>query len=481
MRLQRLWIGRSLAGLLVVFVILWYLAGVRTVAAGKPPTASNSAGISHPLAKGLNGQTAGTLLLAADGRDKDGFGVSVGIDGDLMVVGASDASTGPDNAHAKTGAAYVFSRNQGGANHWGQVAKLVASDPETDAVFGGAVAISGDTIVVGSSGKSGGTDGQYTNAGAAYVFYRNQGGANHWGQVKKLTPPAGQMEDNGDFGIVVALSGDTILIGASRTIQPGQSRVYVFARNQGGADSWGQVTILTAPDLSLFTNSVALNGDIAAVGEVNENQVGHRGVYLFARNQGGANHWGELAQLVATDQQPGDRFGLAVDVDPDGAVVGSVAFTQTITGSVRLKGGAAYVFARNQGGANHWGQTAKLTIPTAANSFGSSVALKGNVIAVSDVFAEELLTSTPGTVHIYAHNLAGTNFWCPITQLTSLPPRPTDLFGFRLAIGSDQTIVVGIPAYVHQNAMTGAALVQSLSPLLVQPDRCSTFLPNVRR
>ncbi|MCH7811589.1 MAG: FG-GAP repeat protein, partial [Chloroflexi bacterium] len=64
-----------------------------------------------------------------------------------------------------------------------EVKKLLASDAQAGDQFGFSVAVSGDTAVVGAFFEdAGGTD-----AGAAYVFQRDQGGADNWGQVKKLT------------------------------------------------------------------------------------------------------------------------------------------------------------------------------------------------------------------------------------------------------------------------------------------------------
>src|SRR5947208_2334140 len=101
-----------------------------------------------------------------------------------MVVGAWLNNT-------NTGAAYIFERNQGGAENWGQVKKLTASDGARGDGFGSSVSINADKVVVGASSKN-----VYT--GAAYIFERNQGGAENWGQVQKLT--ASDPATNAFFG-----------------------------------------------------------------------------------------------------------------------------------------------------------------------------------------------------------------------------------------------------------------------------------------
>ena len=98
------------------------------------------------------------------------------VDGDVAVIGAYNATIGGYN----NGAAYVFYRNQGGADNWGFVKKLTSSDTGDFYGFGGSIAIDADTLVVGASGA---TVGGSIGNGAAYVFYRDQGGADNWGEV----------------------------------------------------------------------------------------------------------------------------------------------------------------------------------------------------------------------------------------------------------------------------------------------------------
>jgi hypothetical protein len=145
-------------------------------------------------------------LSASDGAASDGFGRSVAVSGDTIVVGAYQDDVG---ANANQGSAYVFQRNQGGADQWGQVKQLVASDGAVDDEFGVSVAVSGDTIVVGAYFDDVGAN---ANQGSAYVFQRNQGGADQWGHVRQLTASDGAINDW--FGGSVAMSGDTIAVGA---------------------------------------------------------------------------------------------------------------------------------------------------------------------------------------------------------------------------------------------------------------------------
>ncbi len=114
-----------------------------------------------------------------------------------------------DNGSA-SGSAYVFQRDEGGADAWGEVTKLLASDGASFEFFGRSVAVSGDTAVIGAfqHGDNG------SASGSAYVFQRDEGGIDAWGEVKKLLASDGASGDR--FGLSVAVSGDTVVVGAWR-------------------------------------------------------------------------------------------------------------------------------------------------------------------------------------------------------------------------------------------------------------------------
>ena len=161
--------------------------------------------ISIPATRGV--RTTGEQskkLLASDGVADDFFGVGVAIDGDMAIVGAKFN----DDKGDASGSAYVFSRNQGGADNWGEVKKLLASDGMIQDQFGSSVSISADTAIVGAFLD----DDNGSGSGSAYVFSRNQGGTDNWGEVNKLIASDGTSDDQ--FGYSVAISGGTAVAGA---------------------------------------------------------------------------------------------------------------------------------------------------------------------------------------------------------------------------------------------------------------------------
>jgi FG-GAP repeat len=405
-------------------------------------------------------------ITASDGLPEDGFGYSVSVSGDTLVVGAQLADIDGKSAQ---GAAYVFYRNQGGASQWGQVKKLTAGDGAEDDRFGWSVAVSGDTLVVGAFRAD--TE-YYNNQGAAYVFKRNQGGPDNWGQVKKLVGSESSYEDL--FGRYVAINGDTIVVGAPQAIQEGtenKGEAYIFYRNQGGADNWGEVKRLTATDVDLvlgFGISVSISGDKIVVGSNtfvggNSNQ---GAAYVFY--QGGTDNWGQVARLTASDGVAGDDFGYRVSISGDTVVAGA----RVATVDDKANQGAAYVFYRNQGGADHWGEVKKLIASdgAAADSFGADVLVYDDTIVVGAVGA--FGDRGPGKAYLFTRNQGGPDAWGEVTKLTASDGTASDTYGWSISI-SQNTLVIGAnEADIGENTNQGAAYIYyypRFSPSLYLP------------
>ena len=266
-------------------------------------------------------------LLASDGAPGDHFGRAVAIDGDTAVIGA-DQDT--DNGNL-SGSAYVFTRDAAGV--WTQQTKLLASDGSFFGLFGTNVAINGDTIFVGAVGAN----GVNPLTGAVYVFVRDSSGA--WSQQDKLIDPNGQ--GNYAFGTGVAILGDTAIIGECCS-GPGQTQfgsTFVFVRDSTGA--WSQQVRLTPSDATAgdsFGSSVAFIGDTLLIGadQDDDNGACSGSAYIFTRDATGA--WSEQAKLLSSDGASDDRFGFTVALNADTAFVG--AFKHDMP----LDSGAAYVF-----------------------------------------------------------------------------------------------------------------------------------------
>lgn len=263
-------------------------------------------------------------IIATDAAFGDKFGYEVGIDGDAIVVGA----LGDDDGGVDAGSAYVFRKN---GNQWLQEGKLIAGDASAGDWFGISVAIDGDTAIVGARYDD---DGQ-SNAGSAYVF-RYDG--SQWTQVSKLL--ANRAIENEQFGESVTIAGNRVVVGAYAPRQHGAA--YVFEYDGTG---WNQKARLGASDSrpnNQFGLTVALHGETLVVGARMDSAeagfaAGAAYVYRYRRS---TENWIEQIKLTATDAQSYSWFGWDVDIDGDQVVVGSY-LKDNYTGSAYVYGLAA--------------------------------------------------------------------------------------------------------------------------------------------
>ena len=367
---------------------------------------------------------------------QDRFGASVGISGDYAVVGVpnDDTDFGRD-----TGSLQVFLRTETG---WVQHEKLFASDAEAGDRFGTALAMSGDYLVAGAPMN----DGVGRNSGAAYVF-RRQG--TEWVEQAKLLS---HEETRGDyFGVSVAIDEDTVLVGSHRTNEPlaDGGSVYVFERN---GETWNQTAKLTAPDASNFAYfgfSIGIDGDTAIIGATRDDEAGQDAgaAYVFVRNQFG---WLPQAKLIGNNTEAEDRFGYAVDVDGDFAIVASPKNKGT---------GAAYIYRRE---GTEWEQKRNRVRfrmipidPDGASAFGVSVDIKGET-AVIGATGGNVGDDVTGAAYVFTQNEPP--FWNQHTKLVAGDREAGDQLGFAVAIGENE-VIAGAPLQDAGGLSSGAAYI----------------------
>ncbi len=288
----------------------------------------------------------------------DSFGRAVALDDPTLVTGAPS----DDTLAANAGAVWVHTRNEEGAGSL--VVKLNAGDGGAGDQFGSAVAVEGDTLVAGAPFADDGI-------GAVYVFNRSTGGL--WAQSARLQPGGAPGAVN--FGTAVDLAGNTIVIGSP---SDGPGSAYVF--NADAENVWTETTVLTAGDAEvgdLAGTAVALSGDTILVGASLEDAAGDSSGSVYAFVRGADTTWSQQAKLIASDAAAGDLFGDAVDLVADIAVIGARANDDAGAGS-----GSVYVFTRSA--SDIWSEQAKLVAldATAAGLFGAAVSLDGAQLAV---------------------------------------------------------------------------------------------------
>ncbi len=319
-------------------------------------------------------------LIPSDGELGHGFSEVLALSGNTLVVG-----TPFDNDITFwSGSAYVYEL-QGGA--WVLTAELQSSDADNGDRFGYAVAIDGDVIAVGTRYDQ---DAGY-GTGSVYVFER-VGGV--WSEAAKLS--AADQSNGQFFGQSVSVSGTRIAVGASRDpigIGPGTGSCYVFDKVGG---LWTQTVKLTASDAVLddrFGHALAVEGDMLAVGAfARDDGASQSGaVYIFERDTG---VWTERAKINPSDPSADKRFGSAVSLDGGILLIGA----PTDNGS-GPDSGAAYAFEQVGG---IWTERQKIT-PSDSSSgqlFGDAVDLDRGRAAIGAMFRDSLGANS-GAVYLF--------------------------------------------------------------------------------
>lgn len=385
----------------------------------------------------LAGFAEGQILVGGEVADAQ-FGRSVAIDGNRMVVTCEC----PDRADV----AYIFERTTAGV--WKYVKTLEARKPP-HTYSDHQVTMSGNTLVVSSA-----------ETGGVYIFDRNRGGANQWGLVKELS--AFYYYDG--FGVDVSLDEDTLVVGAFNSrvgANDYQGAAYIYERDRGGANNWGQVKRLTAfdgQDWDNFGRAISINGDVVVIGAYGDdvgNRASRGSAYLFGRNQGGTNTWGLLKKLTSSDGLAYDFFGSSVDVSDDTVVVGAY-YTYYKGGK-----GSAYIFQRDEGGTNAWGEVKHLVSDDLARGdyFGSDVAIDGDTVVVSAIYDTVGSNQEQGSAYIFRRNRGGKDNWGQLKKLTSSEGASVDYYGASVAV-SGSTVVVAAPLNdIESNVDKGAVYI----------------------
>lgn len=368
-----------------------------------------------------------------------------------------------------------------------QQAYLKASNSGANDWFGGAVALSGDTMVVGAffeSSNATGVNGDQNNnsaanSGAAYVFVRD---GTNWTQQAYLK--ASNTGANDNFGWSVAISGDTVVVGAPQESSnatgvngdqgdnsaPIAGAAYVFVRS---GTNWSQQAYLkpsnSGPDYN-FGSAVAVSGDtvvIAAPGESsdamgingdqsNTNALYSGAAYVFVRS---GTNWSQQAYLKASNTGPEDIFASAVAISGDTVIVCALGEDSNATGvngnqsdNSATDSGAAYVFVRS---GTNWTQQAYLKASNAGagDLFGVYGAVSGDTLVVAaphegsnatGVNGEQSNNSAADSGAVYVFVRSGTN-WIQQAYLKASNTGAGDNFGEPVEISGD-TLVVGAEA-----------------------------------
>lgn len=375
---------------------------------------------------------------------------------------------------------------------YAQLAYFKAFNTDADDEFGAAVAVDGDTVVVGapfedssSTGINGAGDNNgLLQSGAVFVLVRDHSGL--WTQEAYIKAPN---TASGDwFGYSVALSGDTLAVGAPLT--NGKGAVYVYVREGGLWSLQAQLQPSSLDASDQFGSAVALSADTLVVGvpledsnasgvngdDTDNSLVDAGAAYVFLRDALG--NWSEQAYLKASNSGMGDGFGIAVDIDGDIAVIGAYHEDGNAAGvggdgsdNSFSNAGAAYVFVRD--GLGNWSEQAYLKASNTgvSDTFGNAVAVSTDRILVGAAREDSAATgidgqqadntaADAGAVYVFART--GNN-WAQEAYLKASNTDAGDLFGWSVDL-SGNLAVVGARYEASDDGMVNGNQNSNLAP-----------------
>lgn len=315
--------------------------------------------------------------------------------------------------------------------NWIEQEELIGSDTNSFSDFGISVAVAGDTVVVGASGSGNGD---------AFVFVKD---GSVWSEQQKLTASDGANTDL--FGFSVSISGDTIVVGAYGDDDDGNATgsAYVFTRT---GSIWTEQQKLLASDrvaLDRFGESVAIDGDTIIVSSRTAGINDRGAAYVYTRS---GTVWTEQQKLISSDSKSGFEFGNKVDVSGDTAAV--CKRTDNDNG---FFSGAGYVFTRK---GTVWSEQQKLTASDGVkrDEFCSSVSIDGNKIVIGSALDDDNGFNS-GSFYLFMRTGES---WNEQAKLL-----PSDGFSFqgignRVAIDGDE-IIVGADGDNDNGPSSGAA------------------------
>ncbi|MDF1811863.1 MAG: choice-of-anchor Q domain-containing protein, partial [Verrucomicrobiales bacterium] len=426
-------------------------------------------------------------IQGATGHDSgDYFGASLAVtsDGQYLAVGApredSDSLTDSDVGGSNdSGAVFLFSFD--GADYVQEdkvKAQLTAGviDNQGGDQFGQSVAIDGTTLVVGSELEDIGG----SNSGAAWVYIRNAG---TWDLEQKIDGGTGIDADD-RFGYRVAISGDTIAIGARLADTGGSNtgQVNIFTRTGG---VWTEAQVIgdaddgTISDSDTFGTSVSLDGNRLIIGSPAEDNPTNSGAaYIFDRADA-SSAFTLTGILNADDETARDSFGWSVAADGENFVIGArqanLTYDIDAINQIEIPDyGAAYIFSGTgsptQVGTRLDGDFANITRLTLETDYGRRVAIEGDFAIVGQPKGAKDPANADertGQAHVFRKNNNGTpgnatdDTWDLIATLA--PPTNADdnddYFGWGVNISADGSVAVVTAIYDDNPSNSGALYV----------------------
>lgn len=284
---------------------------------------------------------------------QDNYGESVSIDGNYMIIGAPNSSTG-----FRTG--YIQFWKLVGKRKWEQMGNDIPGIGNEEQ-FGYSVSISGNYAVAGAPLH--GT----ADTGRIDIFKLT---GNNWQRVQRINGES----DNDRFGQSVSISNKYILVGApgKDSVNDDGNRAYFYKKSSGNI--WSQVQKIEndtdVDTVGKFGFSVSINGNEAMVSNCTGSTLVAGRVTWYQLNNSGT--WKNIKVVTG---RAGDIFGFSVSVEGNFSIVGGV---QDLNGTQTRSGGINFYKKENK----DWVQTQVLDGENAVDHYGSGVEIGGNYVYV---------------------------------------------------------------------------------------------------
>lgn len=414
------------------------------ISAYQDDAAATNSGRAYVFDLGAPEPAEPSMVLARPGAAvNDGFGNSLAISGDKVVVGIETAD--PDGANS--GSAMVFDLSS--ATPDVPLVTLINPVPAVGCYFGTSVSISGDIVVVGAYRDS----AVAGNGGACHVYdLAGSGPELPTHTLRKATSSSGDF-----FGTSVAVSGSKILAGASHDDMGDDEAGNSFLFDLSSVTPTVPVSTFTSPvrgSRDRFGAAVAISGDWVAIGSPDSDggSSGSGRVSIHDLASSGPDQ--AVVSLENPDPAAGDGFGGAVAISASRVAVG-------VSGddSGAVDGGMVYVYDLISGTPGQPSGAIPNPAPAESDGFGAAVAISGNYLIVGAGNDDE---GAADSGQAYLFDLAGPTPDLPSAVLANPSPAAGDRFGTSVSI-SGNLVVVGAPGDDSMVADGGMAYVFDLA------------------
>ena len=380
------------------------------------------------------------VLTASDKLAGDEFGLSVAISEDCIIIGAPSA----DRAGIRdAGMVYFYQKDKGGKDEWGESARIASPEKENGSFFGISVAISSDYAIIGSRKQ---VSDKTSNTGAAYICHRTSDG--NWKIVAEVKPSGENIRNN--FGNSVSISGDYAIVGANKGSSDGikAGAAYIFRREGDSPDRWKQIAVLnsSSPERSdYFGYSTGISGDYAIVGAPTADAMpiftGRDRIYIFNKNKGGEDKWGQVAEIGSPEPDETVWFGNSVAISGDCAIAGA---WYAEMGDFHYPG-VAYILSKDAEGDGNWSITTSI-LPSGSydcDNFARAVSISGDSALAGATGADPAGSSggNAGAAYIYRKETGTAGSWDLVAGINASVPLKEDYFGMSVSISGDYAII----------------------------------------